>query len=1274
MVSLVLAAALVTGQTADVRGDGPNHQISYVVNRDGGKIRSETWTRFAVSRGEGAPDWTRTVLYDAKSGDRVSAMAAEFVRDSAGQVKSGYRVSTVWEKGDPKPSVTEAALDEKTWVPVSYMVNSPELIGLREPFSVQIVEKQGRFTVPLARGSYVVWGGKKLQVGPNGSVFVPFYGEHRGRYRFEFLVYPAGIGNGLLRDWPSTSCSFTATCVYPGNPKPSVSEVGRALFQSGGLRIAGRALGQGLKVNLGSKQLKEAVGSSLEKIFLDTPVMARGESAVASVAGADGAELAPKVEVKQPDFKVDHASAKLVGQRGTYTFNSNVDGWIRITGGEGYIALDERVFKVEADKPKAVGYTATMAGVYQTFFELSPNGQAREDDAPCETKVGKPKITKVGDKQHCEVPVEVKDGAGKGIGGDCNVVFHHGGGFETGTVHCDGSGMGTAVFDFGLNVDLTGLVTEILKVPGHQPNAQEAVMECCIKQITFTNDSDLPVYYRVYTPKTKTAKRNVFHTTEVVPPGKSITVTGDFGHCVRVAALRKPVPFDENGEGVTGLISDREVCCHGLGEEEFRSGAEGLRSVKILSAPCPKVGPPPVIEPPVPVEPPKPIDPPTWKPYEWPKIDWGGFNYWPKGYTYDGGLVPPTPPTSTPPTGTPYGEVMEVKDVDGSFEPIQAVWQSDEFFVDKPKKRITKIASASWNAELEMVVGKPTLVGGQLMSIFGYKQDHSQVEFRGVTNGTRNCPVKLKVFLNQGGKSKEVYDSGRVVDVLPLYGPAGAERPFSSIVGCRDGLPEELSYQRPFFFDPGPYQLVSELYTMDNKPTGIKVSVTGQAVETQGPTLYFFPTTMAQRTGPEWAQLVSKTQHMVATTSFWGPTAFPLKVGGMNCKMMPPLDLQTVYKKGQELDWLLWFGSFFVDDAKVSGKKDRQVTDGLVAFANSYMTTFSRLTGDGKVLLVMYDDDFDRTSYKAAECGAAAISQKLIFVRTMMGWMSIIHEITHTSPHIWSQDQMIAEYGFHWHNNPLNRVSEGIRIYNSTPFRHRFDQNWPMMGPYDVPERSMEIWITQAAYRQLLTHYQATPDPEVLDIQATFYDSATKGVLARLSPLYNSEAVPDPVNVVKSPYEVQILDATGKTIAKYPVKVDFRHSDDDGTSLFTAASLRVEKPAAAAAVQIVGPSGVMDKREIGTGAAPKISFAALPRVPKEGGDITVSWTGTASNGRPLEYSLVYTLDGEAWAPATIEQKGTSVTFNVSPGATNPKVKLVATDGGKSTSLVADLPK
>ena len=1275
MVSLALAVVLLAGQTVDVRNDGPNHQVSHTVVREGGKIKGESWTRFSNALGEAAPDWVRTISYDVKSGDRIGTSSVELRRDAAGQVKGGYRVSTDWEKGNPKPSVTEAALDEKTWVPVSYMVNGPELIGLREPFSVQIVEKQGRFTVPLARGSYVVWGGKKLQVGPNGSVFVPFYGESRGRYRFEMAVYPAGIGNGLLRDWPSTSCSFTATCVYPGNPKPSVSEVGRALFQSGGLRIAGRALGQGLKVNLGSKQLKEAVGSSFEKIFLDTPMMARGESAVASVAGADGTELAPKVEVKQPDFKVDHASAKLVGQRGTYTFNSNVDGWIRITGGEGYIALDERVFKVEADKPKAVGYTATMAGVYQTFFELSPNGQAREDDAPCETKVGKPKITKVGDKQHCEVPVEVKDGAGKGIGGDCDVVFHHGGGFETGTVHCDGNGKGTAVFDFGLNVDLTGLVTEILKVPGHQANAQEAVMDCCIKQITFTNDSELPVYYRVYTPKTKTAKRNVFHTTEMVPPGKSITLTGDFGHCVRVAALRKPVPFDENGEGVTGLISDREVCCHGLGEEEFTSAAEGLRSVRILSAPCPKVGPPPVIEPPVPVEPPKPLDWPKWGPMEWPKIDWGGFKYdnWPKGYTYEGGNPPIASAPPNPPSA--YGEVLEVTDVDGSFEPIQAVWQSDEFFPDKAKKRIVRVAPASWRAELEMVVGKPSLIGGQLQSIFGYRQDHSQVEFRGTANGTQNCPVKLKVHLNQAGKSKEVYDSGKVVAVLPLYGPAGPPTPFAAAVGCRDGLPEEMSSYMPFYFDPGPYDLVAELFTMDNKPTGIKVKVAGEAVETQGPTLYFFPTTMVPRTGADMATLFQKTQYMAATTSTWGPTAFPLKVGGMNCQLMPPLNLKALYDKGQELDWFAWFGSFIVDEALVSAKKDRQVTEAMVGFANHYMTVFSRLTGNGKVLLVMYDDDFDRTSYKAANCGAAAISQKLIFVRTMMGWMSIIHEIAHTSPHLWSQDQMIADYGFHWHNNPLNSVSEGIRIYNKAPFRHRFDQNWPMMGPYDVPEVSMKIWITQGTYRQLLTHYQATPDPAVIDVNTTFYNSEKKGVVAHISPHYTLDSVPDQKVTINSPYTVAVLDSAGKQLAKYPIPVEFRHSDDNESSLFANSTLRIERPNGAAKVVVTGPNGVLDSREIGTGAPPKIAFAStLPKVQPDGGTVTVSWTGTSSNGKPLLYSLLYSPDGKSWAPAAIEQKENSVTFNFSSGATSPKVKLVATDGGQSSEITADLPR
>src|SRR5258708_12156571 len=97
---------------------------------------------------------------------------------------------------------------------------------------------------------------------------------------------------------------------------------------------------------------------------------------------------------------------------------------------------------------------------------------------------------------------------------------------------------------------------------------------CCITCITFDNDDTEAVFYRVYRSG---PHRDLAHT-DPVKPGGTITVTGDFGHCVRVSAVRTSTPLDSSGNPIAGRFSAMQLSCSHAGANPSPTPSDDSRT------------------------------------------------------------------------------------------------------------------------------------------------------------------------------------------------------------------------------------------------------------------------------------------------------------------------------------------------------------------------------------------------------------------------------------------------------------------------------------------------------------------------------------------------------------------------------------------------------------------------------------------------------------------------------------------------------------------------
>jgi hypothetical protein len=82
---------------------------------------------------------------------------------------------------------------------------------------------------------------------------------------------------------------------------------------------------------------------------------------------------------------------------------------------------------------------------------------------------------------------------------------------------------------------------------------------------------------------------------------------------------------------------------------------------------------------------------------------------------------------------------------------------------------------------------------------------------------------------------------------------------------------------------------------------------------------------------------------------------------------------------------------------------------------------------------------------------------------------TVAHELIHSLPYLWSDDQMIKEFKKSWHNSADKKDGNGLQIMRC---RERRAHVPAVMGGQEYAP-----WITQASYYHLIDQFLKSPDP-----------------------------------------------------------------------------------------------------------------------------------------------------------------------------------------------------
>ncbi len=631
----------------------------------------------------------------------------------------------------------------------------------------------------------------------------------------------------------------------------------------------------------------------------------------------------------------------------------------------------------------------------------------------------------------------------------------------------------------------------------------------------------------------------------------------------------------------------------------------------------------------------------------------------------------PDDPRDVPPP-TIYGEeICPAGNVRGQFEPAQGVWQDDPTFPDKPGKQIVRLSPVSWRAELSMVTDRKSLLFG--IDRASDEPRRNEIFVKGEATGSERIPVKFRFTLKQSGGQKVVYES-EVLGEIPIGGPCNPDAllPFEVSIDAADGLPPPYGSNYPeFTFQDGEYILEGELVTSDGRPTGIKVSVLGGSVTTHPPSVAF-RTVNILRSGRDPQVLEALRSKTVTLSSLTGsriPDWFPIRNERLKTRVLPHLD------RGDLLSVLARQPRF--TELRSGDGGDAYFEEGIREELLRQMQVGGIMSGFDRVVVIVGSGDFRIMWHGSfdvsAETNAAAFapSQKVVYVdESFMQPGTIAHEIIHTIPFSFAEDEMLAECGIDYHNVPNYRVAHGHGItYALKPFRERKDNGLAIMGPAWTPD-----WITQCSYWHLLNVLSVgVPDPPVILVQG-FVSRSDAGSTGFFQPFYEFDGVEDLSSGGEGSWAVVLKDAAGSVLARHAWEPRWEIPDMQPARTLVAFAWRLLRPPRLATVELEGPDGVQDTRVLSANP-PRVTITsptdgAVADV--EDGEIGVEWDVSDPDGDPVLSTVLYSPDGgETWIDVAFETAETSARVPIDPEAPAGahRVLVRATDGGRSSDAV-----
>lgn len=608
-------------------------------------------------------------------------------------------------------------------------------------------------------------------------------------------------------------------------------------------------------------------------------------------------------------------------------------------------------------------------------------------------------------------------------------------------------------------------------------------------------------------------------------------------------------------------------------------------------------------------------------------------------------------PRDTPPPVI-YGEEIDppmIVVTDGWVQPSQGVWQDDDDFRDAPGKQLTRTGTAAWRAELKMVAERRT-------ALFGIRDDtgaqkYTRILIKGETTATQLAKVRFRFTLIQGGQRTVVYEqpSARAQNIW-LDGPAGTKREWRATIHTETGVPDGTS----FTMKPGPYLIEAELIRDDTgKETGLKATVAGEAVTTTAPTLHFMPVALGDTVPAAASVMGARARRLASWTALELPDYLPLAPGGLTTTAQPLREMPEVQPGVlRELVSML----------PLADDSDTVRRDRLQASLAAWVTTQAALTGGGKVVALLARDEFNDL-WPDDNVGAFASTQKMMVAPDTSSAKTIAHELTHTTPFLWSKNEMIGNFGFSYHNYDDRQYADGVELF---PLRMRHDTVRSLMGPVGGQ------WITQGTYWHLLELFQARPDPPLI-VTRGFLAREGGRIHGRLDALYEVMGVPDLETGGLSPSHVaiELRDADGGMLGRFPFKAEWRVPHVERERSIVAFTFTVPDLEGTAEIALVGPDGALLHSRRRSASAPAVEIlspAAGARVTPDDERLRVTWRGSDVDGDDLTYMVLYSPDaGATWRVAGYEVTGTSFDVPIVGRPASPRVRVIATDGARSAT-------
>lgn len=620
------------------------------------------------------------------------------------------------------------------------------------------------------------------------------------------------------------------------------------------------------------------------------------------------------------------------------------------------------------------------------------------------------------------------------------------------------------------------------------------------------------------------------------------------------------------------------------------------------------------------------------------------------------------------------------------FAPSQGVWQDDEDFADAPGKRLVwNDTEERWDAELAMVVARPTL-------LFGTRGQRDVIPYNVTLSGTQDADAKVRFQLYEFASGAQVVDIARWPTGdrwlrLNIAGGCGAPREHSISVDASQGLPSDAA---PFLIRrEGEYRMWAELVDRHDRPVpGTRVELHGENVIVPPTKVRFVGFSLDRalrmpREG-EGEYLVPKPAGNDALSANVARLArdfdvnvediFPVGRGMLRAEtdMMPAsiVDMDAIARECQRDAALytapsLALGEFICTSSVVQGR----------LYGEAMRSVW--IAGAKAALIVVPGGTYQVMQRAPAATMGEGLGSKLALLHENATEWIAAHEVAHVTPWLFSAE---TECGRDFHDVG-ETLAHGFRILHAGEEARawRRDQSGLM------DEQRGELWIEQCTYSGLLRELSSRRDPPLQALALRFVRLAgnatmPEGRVERVEILegLTMDGEPDVLRGAGGTHGIVFRDAAGEEIARYGFTPVFANERGEARPDALVA-LRVERPPAAAWVDIEGPGDatLLTRALSSRPPAVHVRDAVLAQSDSFGnGTLVIEYGATPADG--ITYTLMSSADGgETWR--TLVSRTAHTRALIEAGLFAPGqhlLRVVASDGlqsGEATAVYMATP-